>query len=264
MRKNATREAARYAGEGVRSFFSSIKSFFAAFGALLLLAVIVAVILYAKGVFNPGSKGLINIEKEVKVTDIQIKAALEDVAQLSTQERTFTDIYVYDEEGLTDLDRKLWIFSYSGSIQAGIRNMDDMDCRIYEDHEMVVVTYPAIEVFPPNIDQSSVETVYMYEGWLNRFDEDDAFDFLEECEDRQLEIAEDDEAFTQSAEDNLRELTTTLVEELLQGTEYEDYEIRVFIGNVPDLEQYGIDEDKRDEEQNASNEDNSGFAFLPK
>lgn len=199
---------------------------FIALIAVLILGITLYVDIRGKG----GLFDLLDREEKVTKTNIELESSLVDIAELATEKRTFTDVYVYELAGDGFLWGKTAVFTYSGSVTAGIGDMKDMHVQFDDKNEKVYVFYPDVEILSVDIDENSVDTVFESESIMDSFSNDEMIDMLSECADDQEDKALDD-GILEAARTNLTDMTERLIGDILMNTDCAGYEVVVLYGD---------------------------------
>ena len=200
---------------------------------VILIALIAVLILGITLLVNIKGKGglldLLDREPEVTKTNIELESSLIDIAELATEKRTFTDVYVYELAGDGILWGKTAVFTYSGSVTAGIGDMEDMHVEFDDKNEKVYVMYPDVTILSVDVDEDTVECVFESESIMDQFSNDDMLDMLADCSEEQEERALEDGILT-AAQANLTRMTETLIGDILQNTDCAGYDVVVLYG----------------------------------
>lgn len=195
----------------------------------LIAVLILGITLYVNIKGRGGLLDLLDKEPEVEKTNIELESSLMDIAELAAEKRTFTDVYVYELAGDGVLWGKTAVFTYSGSVTAGIGDMQDMHVEFDDKNEKVYVLYPDVTILSVDVDEDSVDCVFESESIMDQFGNDDMIDMLSDCSEEQEERALEDGILT-AAQNNLTRMTETLIGDILRNTDCAGYDVVVLYG----------------------------------
>lgn len=161
-----------------------------------------------------------------------IGASLNDIAELATEEYTYSDVGKFDQEGLqlfgmsVPFTGRNFLVTYEGRVTAGIRNIDEIEVRVDDAAKRIDVTYPAVEVLDSNVNADSVE---VYDQSMNPLNQLRVEDFAAFVADRE-KVAEEkavEHGLLDRSRDHATELIFNHVSALTAGTNLDGYAVNV-------------------------------------
>lgn len=166
-----------------------------------------------------------------KIDSTVIKNSFNDVAELATEEYSFTGVGKFDDaKKIGDLDipltGKSFLVTYSGTIKAGIKDTKEISVNIDERSKKVLVKAPAADVLGESIDPASVEIYDQSFNPLNQVSVDDVTNFLSAETDKNRDEAIKG-GLLQKSEEHTTRLLKSHVKAVLVGTDKADYEVEV-------------------------------------
>ncbi|WP_228524932.1 DUF4230 domain-containing protein [Actinomyces haliotis] len=190
---------------------------------LVLLAVALVFGLLRLGVL-PGQR--------TSVSAATIQSSFTDVAELATQDYSFTDVGKYSEDNKEVLGVEVpmtgssFLVTYSGTVKAGIKDASAVTVDVDDASRTVTVTAPAVQVLSTSIDPDTVTTYDQSLNPLNQTEVSDVTGFLSDQEKSEEDKAVKGGLLTK-AQDRAESLLTEQVKATLKGTEQEDYAVKV-------------------------------------
>lgn len=194
--------------------------------ALIAIAAVVLVLLrpaFIGSLFGTGPE---------KITDEQIGATFQDIAELSVEEYAYSSVGSFEQDGFTVAGRAVpftgrnFLVTFDGSVKAGLRDAEKITVDIDEAAKKLTVSVPRVVVTENSIDPASITVYDQSMNPLNQVRVDDVAGFLAEQEKRAEEKAMD-QGLVQRAEQRTEELMRSHAAALIEGTAMADYQVEV-------------------------------------
>lgn len=194
-------------------------------GLLIFSLLIIGGVLFALIKWGPlGDKATID--------STTVAGSFKSIAELSAEEYNFTNVGKYNEEGREfvgwniPFTGKNFLLTYDGSVKAGVKDMSDIDVTFDDSSSTVVVTVPEVEITSTHINPESIIVYDQSMNPFNQFEVSDLSGFLAQEEktasDKAVSLGLLDRASTR-----VSELLSAQVDALTQGTDKEDYDVRI-------------------------------------
>ncbi len=167
---------------------------------------------------------------ESDVTSTTILNSFEDVAELATQEYSFSGVGQFSDSGYSffgwdvPFTGKSFLVTYRGVVTAGI-DFGKVDVRVDDDAQIITVRAVAPAVLSAAIDPNSVDQYDQSFNPINQLSVDDVTTFLAQATDSHRQEAIDG-GLLERAEQQAELLLMNQVESTIRGTELEDYDIK--------------------------------------
>ncbi|VEI13967.1 DUF4230 domain-containing protein [Trueperella bialowiezensis] len=168
-----------------------------------------------------------NSDPEINSTTIL--NSFEDVAELATQEYSFSGVGQYSDKGLNvfgwgvPLTGKSFLITYRGEVSAGI-NFENIDVQVNHANSTITVIAEEPHVLDAKIDPNSVEQYDQSFNPINQISVNDVTTFLTEVTDRHRKEAIDG-GLLERAKTQAELLLQSQVLGTIQGTNVAEYTI---------------------------------------
>lgn len=167
-----------------------------------------------------------------EISEASIGASFRQVGELSVEEYAYSNVGNYDNKGLelagvkVPLTGRNFLLSYSGTVKAGIADVEAIGVNIDDAAQTITVRVPEVSVTSSEIDDTSVQVYKQSMNPLNQVKVEDVTGFLAEEKTRAADRAVK-EGLLDRAHTRVEELMTSHAEALKQGTVMQDYEVHV-------------------------------------
>lgn len=184
----------------------------------------------------PGLPGLID-DGEQTISSSAIASSFTGVAELTVEEYNFTNVgeFVESDKKLLGVSipftGKSFLITYSGTVEAGIRDFTSISVGIDESARTITITIPPVEVLGTDIEPGSVKVCDESSSAFNQLQVEDFAAFQDSEEERAARVAVDNGLLTK-ARSRATSVITSHAEELLSGTAYAGYTITVTEGTA--------------------------------
>ncbi|APT84097.1 DUF4230 domain-containing protein [Corynebacterium aquilae] len=164
------------------------------------------------------------------ITSTTIENSFQDIAELSTEEYTFTRVGKHNKDGYHLMGQKVpftgnsFIIVYSGSVKAGLPNMEDVHVTIDDSSRTITIAAPKVAVTNSEIDPNSIEQYDQSMNPLNQIKVSDVSQFLASAK-RNAEVEAIDGGLLKRAQKRTEELLSAQVEALILKTDKKGYTI---------------------------------------
>ncbi|MFP7707199.1 DUF4230 domain-containing protein [Trueperella sp. LYQ141] len=175
---------------------------------------------------------------EPEITGQTIKNSFEDLAELAVEEYRFTGVGKFSDEGRQILGwsvpftGKSFLVTYSGTIKAGISDIEKIDVNIDDGARKVVLVVPEPQVLSSAIDPASIEQYDQTFNPINQFSVSDITDFLN-TETKRATSEALAGGLLERAQKRSEELLSIQAKSMLAGTQAADYQIEVRWNTTP-------------------------------
>ncbi len=162
-----------------------------------------------------------------RVTARTVRGSLYNIAELATQEYTFTRVGEYNEGNMKLFDtgikipltKKKFSLSYTGVVKAGLKDAEDIKVQLDRSSMKATVTVPKSEILSAEIEPGSVIVIDQTHNILNQLEVKDVTKF-EKQEESKIRGEAEKKGILTRADRNLRSLLKKQARTLL-GTGYD-------------------------------------------
>jgi hypothetical protein len=196
-----------------------------------VIAFIIALILG----FIAGAYCMVNIPKfadmftrgKGQITARTVRGSLQNIAEVATQQYTFTRVGEYKEGDMELFDtgikipltKKKFSLSYTGNVKAGLKNAKDISVKLDRGRQTAVITVPKSQILSAQIEPGSVVVIDQTHNILNQLEVKDVTKF-EKQEDSRIRKEAVKKGILKRADKNMRKIVRRQAETLL-GSGYE-------------------------------------------
>lgn len=219
-------------GNDKLNFLSKYKKKLITAGIIIIVALVVALIIFFKGYVNAKEKSeqaIAQLEAEIERLSDQaavyemaskeinisvLNATIQDIGELATIEYMYTDAGKFsDAKQLWGVDvpftTKSFIAKWNGAIKAGV-NVKDITTELNEKTKEIIVYMPKAEILSHEVDAESFETLDEKAGLFNPIEHDNIREFdsksKESMEKRAIESG-----ILDKASENAKNIITKLI-----------------------------------------------------
>lgn len=161
-----------------------------------ILVFILGAVIAIGGLYAAGQAGLIT-EGATHVDSTTIKNSFNDIAELATEEYTFTNVGKRTKDDVQFLGINIpftgnsFLLTYSGTIKAGIKDISQIEVAVDDSSKVITIRPPQVEVLGASIDPSTAEVYDQTFNPISQISVDDVTSFLAEQEDKATQDAID-------------------------------------------------------------------------
>lgn len=167
-----------------------------------------------------------------RIDSTTITNSFTDIAELATEEYNFTNVGTYTKNQLKvggvsiPFTDSSFLITYSGTVKAGIANINEITVSIDDAAKSVTVKAPAVQVLDSSIDPASIVTYDQSFDVVNQIKVEDVASFLASEESNAEQLAEDN-GLMGRARTQAETLLTSHAKALLVDSQEKDYSVTV-------------------------------------
>lgn len=199
--------------------------------ARTLIVFVLGIAIAIGGMAAAGQAGLLKPGAS-HVDSTTIKNSFNDIAELATEEYSFTDVgkKTKDDAQLFGVNIPFtgnsFLLTYSGTVKAGIRDISQVEVTVDDNAKTITICPPQVEILDASIDPSTAEVYDQTFNPISQISVDDVTSFLAEQEDEATQDALDG-GVLDKARSHTEEILVAHVHALVSNSEEADYAVNV-------------------------------------
>lgn len=199
--------------------------------ARTLIVFILGIVITLGGVVAAGRAGLLKARTS-HIDSTTIKNSFNDIAELATEEYSFTDVGKKTKDDAQFLGINIpftgnsFLLTYSGTVKAGIRDIGQVEVTIDDNAKAITICPPQVEILDATIDPSTAKVYDQTFNPISQISVDDVTSFLADQEDEATQDALDG-GVLDKARSRAEEILAAHVHALVSNSEEADYAVNV-------------------------------------